>query len=169
MKKNFKYIQGIVNIQKLIDSTQCYQTVRDIRWPDGIILCPHCDSKNTVRHGYHSTESTRRRYYCQSCDNYFDDLTKSIFQGHHQPLSVWILCLYFMGLNISNSQIAKELGLNISDVQNMTTQLREAISEKKPEQRLRNKVESDEVYIVAGHKGNSIAVKKKVEKEGATV
>ncbi len=44
--------------------------------------------------------------------------------GHHQPLKVWVLCLYFMGLNVSNEQIAQELAVNGSDVQQMTTQLR---------------------------------------------
>jgi hypothetical protein len=31
-----------------------------------------------------------------------------------------VLCLYFLGLNLSNRQIAAELGLNASDVQVMT-------------------------------------------------
>jgi hypothetical protein len=53
-----------------------------------------------------------------------------MFAGHHQPLKVWILCLYFMGLNLSNKQIAHELALNGSDVQQMTTQLREGIIKK---------------------------------------
>ncbi len=52
------------------------------------------------------------------------------FSGHHQPLKVWILCLYFMGLNLSNSQIAQELDLNRTDAQEMTTQLREGIVKK---------------------------------------
>jgi DNA-binding transcriptional regulator LsrR (DeoR family) len=54
-------------------------------------------------------------------------LTGTIFSGHHQPLKVWILCLHFMGLNLSNKQIAKELDLNRSDVQQMTTQLRKGV------------------------------------------
>jgi hypothetical protein len=33
------------------------------------------------------------------------------------------LCLYFMGLNLSNQQIASELDLNVGDVQAMTEQL----------------------------------------------
>jgi hypothetical protein len=41
-----------------------------------------------------------------------------------------VLCLYFMGLNISNEQIAHELAVNVSDVQQMTTQLREGIVKK---------------------------------------
>ena len=52
--------------------------------------------------------------------------------GHHQPLKVWILCLYFMGLNLSNEQIAHELSVNESDVQQMTAQLREGIVKKSP-------------------------------------
>ena len=53
--------------------------------------------------------------------------------GHHQPLRVWILCLYFMGLNLSNAQIAQELGLNPNDAQRMTGQLREGIVARQPE------------------------------------
>jgi hypothetical protein len=48
------------------------------------------------------------------------------------PLKVWSLCLYFMGLNLSNEQIAHELALHGSDVQQMTTQLRGEIVKKSP-------------------------------------
>jgi hypothetical protein len=54
-----------------------------------------------------------------------------VFEGHHQPLRVWVLCLYFMGLNLSNEQIAAELDLGVGDAQAMTTQLREGIVVKK--------------------------------------
>jgi hypothetical protein len=43
---------------------------------------------------------------------------------------VWVLCLYFMGLNLSNAQIARELDVDGSDVQQMTTALREGILKK---------------------------------------
>jgi len=85
------------------------------------------------------------------------------FRGHHQPLRVWILCLYFMGLNLSNEQIAQELDLNPDDAQWMTTQLREGIVRRKPEVVLSGEVECDEVYVVAGHKGHPEAVRKKGE------
>ena len=91
----------------------------------------------------------------------FDDLTGSVFEGHRQPLKVWILCLYFMGLNLSNLQIAAELCLNKDDVQQMTRTLRKAVAAKRPQVRLEGEVECDEVYVVAGHKGRPAAVKKK--------
>src|SRR5919107_4372514 len=83
----------------------------------------------------------------------FDDLTGTVLAGHHQPLRVWVLCLYFMGLNLSNRQIARELDLNEGDVQAMTSQLRQGLVERQPEVRLDGEVEADEVYVVAGHKG----------------
>ncbi len=67
----------------------------------------------------------------------FDDLTGTVLAGHHQPLRVWVLCLYFMGLNLSNRQIALELGLCRSDVQAMTEQLRRGLVAKAPAVELR--------------------------------
>jgi transposase-like protein len=118
-----------VNIKHLIDEVQCYQTVRALRWPDGI-ACPSCQSKQVMKRGFDDTELARQRYECHDCHTRFDDLTDTMFAGHHQPLKVWILCLYFMGLNVSNEQIAQALAVNDSDVQQMTTQRREGIVKK---------------------------------------
>ena len=121
-----------VNIMNLIDEAQCYQTVRELRWPDGI-ACPSCQSQHVIKRGFDDTEPARQRYECHDCDQRFDDLTDTIFAGHHQPLKVWVVCLYFMGLNVSNEQIAQELALHGSDVQQMTTQLRDGIVKKSPQ------------------------------------
>ena len=66
-----------------------------------------------------------------------------------------------MGLNLSNRQIAQELDLSVSDVQGMTEQLRSGLVAKIPPVTLDGEVEVDEVYVVAGHKGNPAAVAKK--------
>ena len=83
-----------------------------------------------------------------------------VLAGRHQPLRVWVLCLYFMGLNLSNRQIALELGLDASDTQIMTEQLRQGLVAKVPDAALEGEVEIDEVYVVAGHKGHPAAVAK---------
>jgi transposase-like protein len=118
-----------VNIKHLVDDVQCYQTVRELRWPDGV-MCPACQSTQVIRRGFDDTESARQRSACHDCHTRFDDLTDTIVAGHHQPLKVWVLCLYFMGLNISNDQIAHELDVDHSDVHQMTTQLRQGIVKK---------------------------------------
>src|SRR5262245_615408 len=118
-----------VNITRLIDDVQCYRTVRELRWPDGI-MCPSCQATRVIKRGFDDTEPARQRYECHDWDQRFDDLTDTIFAGHHQPLKVWVLCVYFMGLNLSNEQIAQALALNGSDVQQMTAQLRNGIVKK---------------------------------------
>ena len=76
--------------------------------------------------------ASRYSYRCKACAGRFDDLTGTVLAGHHQPLRVWVLCLYFMGLNLSNRQIALELGLDASDTQAMTEQLRRGLIAKAP-------------------------------------
>jgi transposase-like protein len=120
----------MLNIQHLIDDAKCFAVIRELRWPDGV-CCPNCSSKAIRKRGFHTNQAHRQRYECRSCGQQFDDLSKTIFENHHQPLRVWVLCLYFMGLNLSNEQIAAELDLSSGDAQEMTTQLREGVVVKK--------------------------------------
>jgi hypothetical protein len=66
-----------------------------------------------------------------------------------------------MGLNLSNLQIARELELNEDDVHEMASCLRNGLVARVAPVQLSGTVEIDEVYVVAGHKGNPAAVKKK--------
>jgi transposase-like protein len=150
----------LVNLARLIDDAKCFETVRELRWPDGV-ECPGCGSHEVVQRGKDDTQPARQRYQCKHCGKHFDDLTDTIFAGRHQPLRMWILCLYFMGLNLSNEQIAQELDLDKNDVQHMTSLLRGGVVERKPTPQLAGEVECDEVYVVAGHKGNPAEVRKK--------
>ena len=156
----------LVNLSSLLDDAKCYALVRQHRWPDGV-RCPRCASDAVARHGRDDTQPDRQRYRCAACGSRFDDLTGTVLAGHHQPLRVWVLCLYFMGLNLSNRQIAQELGLSPSDVQLMTEQLRTGLVAKTPPVRLEGEVEIDEVYVVAGHKGSPAAVAKRGARGGA--
>ena len=156
----------LVNILGITDDAKCYGLVRQLRWPEGV-RCPHCDSDQIVKQGRDDTRPQRQRYECRACNRRFDDLTDTIFAGHHQPLRAWILVLYFLGLNLSNEQVAEELDLDPDDVQRMATLLREGIVQRKPEVKLSGEVECDEVYVVAGHKGHPEAVRKKGETDAA--
>src|SRR5947208_2669056 len=149
----------MVNIQDLFDDAKCYQTIREMRWPDGV-TCPRCSSDSIIKNGRDDTEPDRQRYECKGCRQRFDDLTDTIFAGHHQPLRTWIACLYLMGLNLSGLQIAQELDINKDDARAMIQSLRQGIVDRRPPVALEGEVECDEVYVVAGHKGHPEAVKK---------
>ena len=149
-----------ISIQGLIEDAKCYQMVRDVRWSRGV-RCPHCEAHKVVKNGHDTQEIDHQRYRCNGCGRCFDDLTGTIFAGHHQPLRIWMLCSYFMGLNVSNRQIGAELGLSTTQAHEMTTQLRQGIVDRQPPVTLSGEVECDEVYVVAGHKGRPEAIKKK--------
>src|SRR3954447_10935316 len=116
-------VPDLVNLAALIDDAKCFALVRQHRWSEGV-RCPGCGSDAVVRHGRDDTQPQRQRYRCKACADRFDDLTGTVLAGHHQPLRVWVLCLYLMGLNLSNRQIAEELGLSGPDAQLMTEQPR---------------------------------------------
>ena len=83
-----------LNIHNLIDDAKCYEAVRNLRWP-GRVHCPHCQSLDIIKRGKDETENYRQRYECKCCHKRFDDLTRTVFEGHHQPLKVWIIFLYY--------------------------------------------------------------------------
>ena len=82
----------LVNLQFLVDDAKCFDTVRRFRWPEGV-RCARCGSDTVARDGHGDRQRERQRYRCTACQVRFDDLTGTIFAGHHQPLRIWILCL----------------------------------------------------------------------------
>jgi transposase-like protein len=157
----------LINLSALLDEAKSFGLVRQTHCPQDI-GCPKCCGEHVVRDGHDDTQPHRQRYLCNDCQFRFDDPSRTALAGHHQPPRVWISCLYFIGLNLSNRQIAQELSLNESGVQEMTTQLREGFAAKTPPVVLSSDVEIDEVYVVAGHKGNPAAVGKKAARADAT-
>src|SRR3954469_4443473 len=152
-------VSDMVNLSGLLDEARCFDLVRQHRWPDGV-RCPDCDSAVVIRNGHDEGQRHQQRYLCKACHGRFDDLTGTVLAGHHQPLRVWVLCLYLMGLTLSNRQIAQELSLDASDVQAMTEQLRQGLLARAPVAKREGTAEVDEVYSVAGHKGQPGEVEK---------
>jgi transposase-like protein len=134
---------NLIKLTNLLDEAKCYEVIRQPRWPDGVV-CLHCRDRGVVRNGHNDRERSRQRYLCKACKYRFDDLTGTVLAGHHQQASTWILGSYFMGVNLSNSQIAQELSVCESDAQTMTEVLRYGIVANKPEVVLSRDVEFDE-------------------------
>ena len=149
----------MVIIQDLIDDAKCLETVRTMRWPDGI-PCPHCSSDSVIEKGRDDTPPHRRRSECRASRQRFDDLTDTLFAGHHQPLRTGTICLYLMGLNPSGLRIAKERDRNQDDARARVQHLRPGTVDRRPPVTLPGTVECDEVSIGAGHKGHPEAVER---------
>jgi len=148
----------MLTLTDLLDETRCFALLREQRWPDGV-SCPRCGSVSIVKNGHVATQPARQQYRCDGCARWFDDLTGTVLDGRrHAEIRSWVLCLYLMGLNLSNRQIAQELDLSETDAQERCTALRDTILAHQQPIVLSGEVECDEVYIVAGHKGHPAAV-----------
>jgi hypothetical protein len=44
-------MDSLVNLQFLVDDARCFETVRRLRWPEGV-RCPICESDKVARHGH---------------------------------------------------------------------------------------------------------------------
>lgn len=155
------------HIQELMDDEKCYEKIRALRWPHSCPnACPSCTSNKIVKNGCNNRHPACRRYRCLNCRRRFDDLTGTIFSGHHQPLRVWIACMHLMGLDVSNLQIAKELGLDQSDCQQMTDLLRQGIHKRRKIPCMEGEVDSMRCTLSLGIRG--ILGRSLVVKRGAT-
>ena len=73
-----------LKIQNLMSDEQCYDQLRELRWPEGR-QCPFCDSHRVIRRGFDDQHPSKQRYQCKGCGRRFDDLTGTIFAGSHPP------------------------------------------------------------------------------------
>ena len=137
----------MVNTQALIGDAECFQAIRTMRRPDGV-RCPGRGRAEVTRDGHDDTQPERRRYLCRGCRKRFDDLTDTIFAGHHRPLRAWVRCLYYTWLDLSDEPIAREPGIDTDDARVMDSQLREGIVNRRDEVRLGGEVVCDEVYVL---------------------
>lgn len=154
----------MLKIIDLINETECYGKIRELRWGDGSVSCPRCGSYSCERKGSTNKSPNCNKYCCNECGRHFNDLTDTIFAESNLPITVWMSCLYLMNLNISNRQIAKELGISEKTAQNMTKKIRDEIQKNSSDPKLSGEVEFDEVYVVAGHKGHPESVKKRAKR-----
>jgi len=149
----------------LISDEKCYEYLRQIRWK-GDLICPHYESKGIIKNGIYFSKTNIYKYNCFCCYKDFNDLTQTVFAESKKPLKVWVMALYFMGLNLSNIQIGKGLDMSTKTAQKMTTLLKTSIVKKKPDVLLSKEVEIDEAYVVSGHKGQTEKVKRAQRKYG---
>jgi hypothetical protein len=151
----------LIRLSALLDDAKCFDLIRHIA---GRMACGARPATATTWSGTAGTmpgtrasagcAGTARRASTISPARCWSVITSSCGSGCCACIS-W-------ASTWSNRQIAQELDLDEGDVHAMTGQLRQGLVERQPDVRLDGEVEADEVYVVAGHKGNPAAVQKKV-------
>ena len=118
------------------------------RWK-GEITCLYCGSVKVSPH----SEKCRNmpRHQCQDCRCSFSVTVGTIFHHTHLPLQTWFLALAIMlnaKKNVSNRQLARDLGLPVKTAWSLALRIRQAMASDPEQHRLfHGIVEMDETYV----------------------
>src|SRR6266699_6496882 len=105
---------------KFASDEDCLKYLQEMRWPDGVIRCPECGSKEIKRVERAVAKKGKNRrgwfYLCleKTCHNQFTPTSGTLFHDTHLPLILWfhaIALLLNAKKGISAKQLQRDLGI----------------------------------------------------------
>ena len=132
------------------DEDSAQEWFEEVRWPEGNMFCPFCDSDAVGPVTNHPTMP----YRCSSCYKYFSVKTGSVMHGSKVPLRTWLYAIYLITTNlkgISSMKLHRDLGISQKTAWHMLHKIREGFLVD-PEQ-FEGPVEVDETFM-GGRKRN---------------
>src|SRR6266571_5296508 len=155
---------------KFAQDEDCLKYLQEMRWPDRVIRCPECGSKEIkrVERGVARKGKNRRGwfYLCleKTCHNQFTPTSGTLFHDTHLPLIIWfhaIALLLNAKKGISAKQLQRDLGIGgYKTAWYLNHRIREAMAEGNP-QPLGGIVEIDETYVGGKIRGKGVKFGKK--------
>ncbi len=124
------------------DEAWCYEMLRRIRWPDGII-CPFCGRGRVTTHSK-SVRTPRRRYLCLGCRQTFTDLRGTPFARTNLPMGKWLVCLRLLRHGQTTADLARVLNVKWDTAVQLQRRLRVALTHPGIVRQLRDVVEKAE-------------------------
>jgi transposase-like protein len=130
------------------DADRCFEAAKDLRWPDGIIRCPHCGSER------HSFISTRKKWKCKGCKKQFSVKVGSVFEDSPLGLDKWLVAVWLVAVwllagaknGISSCELSRAIGVTQKTAWFMLQRIRLAMRTGSFE-KLQGEVEADETYV----------------------
>jgi transposase-like protein len=140
------------------DSENCRKAVEAIRWPDGVVRCPTCDSDNVTY------LASQRRYKCYAKHPraQFSLKVGTIFEDSAIGFEKWLPALWLLTNcknGISSYELARALGVTQKTAWFMLSRLRLALQAEHGG-KLDGHIECDETFI-GGKARNMHAAKRK--------
>ncbi len=125
------------------DPDRCFEYAKHLRWPDGKVSCPRCQSYE------HSFISTRKIWFCKGCKKQFTIKVGTIFEDSPIGLDKW-LCALWMLTNcrngVSSYEVHRTIGVTQKSAWFMLHRLRMLMHED-DETPLSGEVEMDETFV----------------------
>jgi len=129
-----------------------------LRWPDGKVMCPRCDSDR------HSFVKTRRLWYCNPCKKQFTLKVGTIFEDSPLGMDKWMAAVWMLvgcKNGISSYELHRALGVTQKSAWFMLHRIRKAL-QSGSFLKLMGEVEVDETFI--GGKARFMHVRKRAER-----
>lgn len=147
---------------RLRTEADAYRYVEELRWPDGIAVCPHCGNGGATyiepRNGKSratrtGTQSQRRVWRCsaKACRKQFSAITGTCMHGTKVPIRVWIMCFFEMVSSkngVAAREIERKYGVCCRTAWHLMHRIREAMKNDSGLLRsMRGEIVADETFI----------------------
>ena len=127
------------------DYQNCHRVMVEMRWPDGVVRCPHCGSENVTY-----LENARRwKCYTNHPKPQFSLKVGTLFEDSAISLQKWLPALWLITGSkngISSYELARALGVTQKTAWFMLSRLRLALQAKHGG-KMSGHVEADETFI----------------------
>jgi len=145
---------------RIPDEHAAYLFLEELRWPDGVPVCPHCGSpganyikprtaEGKARATRTGSMSQRRLWQCKACRKQFSAMTGTIFHGSKVPLRTWLLVVFEMCANkngMAAREIERKYGVAPRTAWFIAHRIREAMKVRAPKS-LVGVIVADETFI----------------------
>lgn len=128
------------------DYENCRKAVEAIRWPDGVVRCPRCDSDKVT----YLANARVWKCYGDHPKAKFSLKVGTIFEDSAIGFEKWLPALWLLTNcknGISSYELARALGVTQKTAWFMLARLRMALHGGEPTDKLKGTVEADETYI----------------------
>lgn len=109
------------------DPQRVFEYAMRLRWPDGKVVCPRCNSEKN------SFIKTRRLWFCYGCQKQFTLKVGTIFEDSALGLDKWMTATWMLVNSrngISSHELSRALGITQKSAWFMLQRIRKALQEK---------------------------------------
>jgi transposase-like protein len=142
-------------LHQLFNADTCHAYLHTLRWQDRPLHCPRCHSHDVDPWGSYHYRPGLKRYWCNGCRRTFNDLTNTLLSQSRRSLAHWILATFLLCLTCSSRRIAREVGVHVRTSYRWCWWLRNTAISYEIDRQLEGTVEADELYHIAGNKGQA--------------
>jgi transposase-like protein len=108
------------------DPDRCFAYAVKLRWPDGKVTCPRC---NTAKHSF---IKTRRLWFCYTCKKQFTLKVGTIMEDSPITLDKWMTAFWLLcncKNGISSYELGKDLGIHQESAWFMLQRIRKVMQD----------------------------------------